>query len=455
MLPAITAPPPARGIEPRLADPRGLDFARRLDVPLKWLYASHRLGRLPGWAHRDVRELYARHIHLRTGGREPGDEARKGDLEAYFRTFDALIDDMAAQGFDLRHPVPISRVNALPYNGAHRLAAALALGSEIAWVEHEGRGGEWGDDWFRDHGFTLEERNLLLRAWHQIAPDQLAVALLWSPVERLWPDLERALAEAGYATVSARTLQLPPVALGELVRDVYAHDWGPKVGPAIEKKVGLLRGHAPRVRVVFLQQPLGATAQQARDLKLALREAARDVAPPEWFATLHLSESATEARHLLELLAHENSLRILRRRGALRPALVEMLAEMHDAVRSRGIAAADCCVVGGAVLDALGLRPADDVDFTLRRALRHQHFSAGIHKLGPRCDVVTEGYARAFVPGASAPSDDALIDDPSLHFIVRGLRVADPHVALARRAHQRRDKDLRDLPRLAGFIDQM
>lgn len=439
---------------PAQADPRGLPFHHRLDVLAKWLYARHRLGTLPQWAHLDVVDLYIRHIHLRTGGKEPGEEARKGDINAYLREFDALIDDMAAHGFDTRSPVLFSRSNHLPRNGAHRLATALAVGCDVAWAWDDQPGGTWGERWFTDHGFQHEEINLLLRAWAELLPEQVTVALLWSPVEAQWPALQAQLQAAGYATMAARTIELPRAALEELVRDVYAFDWGPKVGDTIEAKVRLLRGFAPRLRVLFLQSPEDAAPDLARSVKSQAREAAKTLAPVEWFATLHVSESAAEARHLLDMLASSNNLRRLAQRGTLRPGLVEMMAEMHEQITRRGIAPADCCIVGGAAVDAMGLRSADDIDFTLRPALRAKHFDRGIRQLAPRVDVVTFNYPRSFAPGQAASTDEQLLEDPSLHFMVRGFKVADPQVVLTRKQHQRRDKDLRDLPLLAGMLSR-
>jgi hypothetical protein len=100
----------------------------------------------------------------------------------------------------------------------------------------------------------------------------------------------------------------------------------------------------------------------------------------------------------------------------------------------------------------LGLRHSDDLDLTVRGSVRRTHFDAGITRLAPCLDLVTEGYARSF-GAAPAPSDDELIANPSRHFHVRGMRFAHPAVVLTRKQHQRREKDLRDLPLLAAFLD--
>ena len=436
----------------QIVDPTRASFRHRFDILVKYLYALGRLGMLPAWCNVDVDSLYRRHIHLRTGGIEPGSERDKNSLEHYLHDFDQLIASMASDGFDPAHPVPLSSVDGLPHNGAHRIAAALAARCHIAAVHEDGPGGRWDEDWFRTHGFSREERNVLLRAWASIKKAHACVALLWSPVESAWPALEAEI-DAAMPVVSRRTIELPAAAFAEFVRDVYTFDWGPRTGENIERKVGLLSAHPPRVRVLFVERPCDASEDLARTTKLALRERFAHLCPVDEFTTLHLSESERETEHLMRIVASENNLRWLRHRSVPRDTLVERLAEMHAAMLTRGVPAPQCCVVGGSVLDAFGLREADDVDFTLASIPREAHFDAGVTQLSETLDVVTRNYPRSFTDEPPL-DDDQLIGNPSHHFIVRGIPFADPRIVLVRKQHQRRDKDLRDVTLLAEFLER-
>jgi hypothetical protein len=406
---------------------------------------------LSPWLQRPVQTLYRRHIHVRTGGQEPGDAARKGSIADFVQAFDALVDDMAAHGFRPVHPVPLSADDGLPRNGAHRLAAALAVGCAVTAVHEPGPGGRWGWDWFRDHGFGLDDRNLLLRAWAEVKGQHAQIALLWSPVESAWPEIEAAL-DAEMPIVAARTIELPRPGFDEMLRDVYSHDWGPRTGENIERKIALLAGHAPCVRLLFLERPADAADDLPRRLKLRLREAWAGLSPVDDFTCLHVSESTAETGHLLRMFTSENNLRWLRRRATLRGAVIERLVQMRQHVLGLGMQPTECCVVGASVLDAFGLRESDDVDFTLRRALRKRHFHDGVTALSEALDVVSAGYPRSF-SDEPAIDDDRLIGDPDCHFLVRGVPFADPRIVLARKQHQRRDKDIRDLGLLSAFLD--
>ena len=427
-----------------------LPLAARFDVIVKYLYALDRLGRLPRWVDCDVRELYARHIQLRTGGVEPGNPGGKPTLQSYLEQFDALIDSMAARGFDAAHPIPVSVHNALPCDGAHRCAAALALGITPAFQLSEAPGYRWDLEWFQTHGFTARECDVLVRAWAAQRRDDAHVAVLWSPAQDAWPAIEQQLAQ-DMTLVGARTISLPRAGFDEMVRDVYSVDGGPRPGPAIEHKVRLLAAYPPRVRIVYLERHSDSTDADA--VKRNVREAFADAVPVAWFATLHLSATTAETRHLLNLFASETNLGMLRKRAVPAAALIQQLVDAQAVLAQRGIAADDCCVVGGSVPGVLGLRPSDDLDITVRGSVRRACFDAGISRLAPGLDLVTEGYARSF-GNQAAPSDDELIDDPSRHFYVRGMRFAHPEVVLTRKQHQRREKDLRDLPLLAAFLDR-
>ena len=436
-----------------ILDPARLSLRERFDVLVKYLYATARLGMLPRWANIEPVALYRRHIHVRTGGVEPGDEGRKGNLSDFTAQFDALIDTMARDGFRPDRPIPLSAEDGLPRNGAHRLAAALAVGCHVAVKAHPGAGGRWGDDWFARHGFSLEERNVLLRAWAAIKGEDAGVVVLWGPVETVWDEMESGI-DAVLPVVSRRTVELPSQSFGELVHDVYSFDWGPCTGENIHRKVAFLRAHAPRVRVLFVERPADAGPTVFRDLKDHLRKRYAHLVPVDAYSTLHMTESAAEASHLIGMFASSTNLGWLRHRPALRPELAQRLAEMRTALASKGISSDDCCVVGSSVLDAFGLRAADDVDFTLRSHLRAAHFDQGVTHLSPTLDVVSANYARSF-GRHPAIDDDRLIDDPSYHFRVRGVRFACPQVVLTRKQHQRREKDFRDAGLLGAWLERL
>lgn len=452
VIPEVTLATGRDGQELAILNPRALPLHGRFDIVAKALYARQRLGLLSERESVVARRLYAQHIHIRTGGAEPGDESRKGSIGDFVTQFDALIDSMARTGFDTYHPVPYSQENFLPLNGAHRIAAALAVGSDVALEFRPGPGGLWDMNWFAAHGFSRDDRDLLLRVWAELKGAKACIVLLWSAVEAQWEAIERDVA-AVMPIVEARTVALPQDAFTELVHDIYSFDWGPKTGDNIARKVDLLAPFSPRLRVLFCEVPDQAAHDLPRRMKIALRDAYADVSPVDHFTTLHVSEGEKELGHLLNIFASSNNLRRLSQRTPLRAGFVDLLAEMRSTIDMHGIAADDCCVVGSSILDVFGLRAADDVDFTLSSAVRFARFDGGVTQLTPRVDVVSFNYPRSF-SSVQALTDDEMIADRDAHFHVRGVRFADPRIVLTRKQHQRRDKDMRDIGLLGRFFER-
>ncbi len=442
--------PPGTGAAPALPV-LTLPLAARFDLLVKLLYVLHRREQLPGWVTVDVPALYARHLHLRRGPAEADDGPPA--LAARIARFDALIDHMAEHGFDASQPVRLSSASGLPADGAHRLATALALGRPATLETVDAPGERWDLPWFRQHGFDPEDCNVLLRTWARLRGDSACVALLWAPAETNWPRLEARLAEE-MVFVGARTLELPRAGFEEFVRDVQSLDAAAPAGPMLERRIERLRAWPARVRVVFAERRGDAAAQGPAAVAQRLCARLDGVPPPAWAITLQLSTTPAEARHLLDIVASEHNLAMLRRRTALAADVAQQLAALRDALAAQGLAADEACVVGSGVLAALGLRAAGPVEVTLRRESRHPRFGAGRAALAPGVELVAEGYARGFGT-APAPDDDQLITSPARHFRVRGLRFAAPAVVRAHMQHARREEDLRDLPLLADLADPM
>ncbi|ACT52030.1 FkbM family methyltransferase [Methylovorus glucosotrophus] len=149
----------------------------RLDIAVKLLYALDFLGNRQddAWC---VRSLYREHIQQRTSGREPG-SLSKLSVEDYERSFQQLIRQMQVRGFDTNAAIPMSATGRI-LNGAHRLAAALALGiPEVpTFVVENEPVYDWDMRWFIHHGFQPPALNAMLTCWLQTKQHKAAAWLL-------------------------------------------------------------------------------------------------------------------------------------------------------------------------------------------------------------------------------------------------------------------------------------
>ncbi|WP_349657580.1 FkbM family methyltransferase [Xanthomonas sp. 10-10] len=139
----------------------------RLDIAAKLQFAQHYLGHSSAKTI-DAVGIYRQHIQQRTAGREP-DALGKCCVADYELAFAKLIEDMRERGFQDHCAIPLDGDGRL-LNGAHRLAAALALGlSTVAVVRlpPQWRAVDWSMSWFLHNGFAPQQINALLSTWLQ------------------------------------------------------------------------------------------------------------------------------------------------------------------------------------------------------------------------------------------------------------------------------------------------
>ena len=426
-------------------DPRELLHAGRLDIVAKYLYARQLLGEPPLHSGFDAEDVYLRHIQYRTGGAEPGDEARKGNLAGFAQQTAQLASAMRDRGYDPSQPIPVARHTGLILNGAHRVAVALALGIRRVPVVYRDDvdGLTWDFDWFIDNGFSPHEMDEIVRVWIHLKGERAGCIMLWPPVDAHWDEIEGEIAER-MPIVARRDFAFTPPAFAELVRDIYATDWGPIVGENIERKVAFFSTYAPRVRLLVVQVPMSG-----KDVFPALKSEMRDryhhAAPADRFATLHTTDTACETAHVADIFLNPANLEALRHRPepGMRPEFMEWVRDYHSRLQSRRINPEDCCVVGSAVLDLFGVRPATDLDFTVTHAVRARHFTPGVTHLTSDLDVVAQDYPREV--GRAPFTDNDLIRDRALHVRFRGLKFASLDIVVKRKLMQRRPKDLSDV----------
>jgi hypothetical protein len=423
----------------------------RLDIIVKYLYVLDNLKQLPNFVNLNVSELYHKHIHIRTGSKEPGDESRKNNINDFLEIFDELIISMK-QGFKTQYPIPISSKNNLPLNGAHRFATALGLGlSPDIIYSDENIGGSWGDEWFKHSGFRKNELNTIVKAFTFAQKyTDMYLLILWQPSAELWDEIEKDLSI--YFNIVYRDVEcLSRESFNEFVKDVYSFDCGPKVGPNIERKLTYLNKHSGRFKYFVMESKSPLVKGSIKRIKQAIREKYQHVCPLDQFITLHISESKGEFKHLEDILLNEENMKILNTRTQQSEEFIQKLCLYQQKLDELNIIKSKCCIVGSSTLNTLNLRIADDIDFTLLQKERAEKFDNGVTALG-EIDVVAYNYPRTFSFNEAKITDTQLIQNPENHFFLRGLKFAHPKIVLQRKQHQRRDKDIKDIKLLGEYL---
>lgn len=137
---------------------------KRLDIVIRYLYAKELLQ---GIEEGEGSRLYTKFIDKK-GIEEPlsnkvfaffSDYEQKIGVPAYQNSFQKLIKSMKTNGFEKEYFIPLDKHGEI-INGAHRLAAALALKIPIWAVDFplfEGFGFDFSEEWMGKNGFLYEE----------------------------------------------------------------------------------------------------------------------------------------------------------------------------------------------------------------------------------------------------------------------------------------------------------
>lgn len=149
-------------------DPRDLCTANRLDILIKVELAKDYLqGKISKES--STAQLYIEHIIKRTNGTEPY-TLLKSKVSDYIDSFYQLIDSIKNKGFNRNFSIPIDK-NGVILNGAHRLAAAIALEIPLVPItkfNDPWQALDWGMSWFLRNNFDTVQINLLLRRWIEV-----------------------------------------------------------------------------------------------------------------------------------------------------------------------------------------------------------------------------------------------------------------------------------------------
>lgn len=147
----------------------------RMDVVIRYLYAKDMLN---GMKDSENSRLYEKLILEVNRGNEPVDHivmayfteyVFKSGIGAFRDSFYALLLSMQKKGFQKEGFIPVDNQGRM-INGAHRCAAALALGEKV-WVyvyPFDGFQYDYSVAWMKKHGFTEEETRMVQEEFQRL-----------------------------------------------------------------------------------------------------------------------------------------------------------------------------------------------------------------------------------------------------------------------------------------------
>lgn len=399
--------------------------AQRLDVFGKIPFArSMIMGTSDSWS----RELYFNCLLAMKPLGNFDEDGIKFTLNDYEEAFRTVVESLSRNGFDpLQSSVPLDRYG-IAWNGAHRLAAALALDIPQVFASDTGEIPQVYDfHFFLRSG--MPDVYLSELAWQFCLhmPDTRAIVLSNFETEDS-QNLVRTLRKS-VQLVYSKTVKLTPIGQRRLMDLCYGHL--PWFSSAVAEKLKLERFSGPgsnEALLVLYELPDGVTE---RELKESLRGT---LSSGEFERRIHGTDDWDETLSLAEVWTNWNSLHFLNH-GQIE---AEKRVLRHiNAQQFPQESWTKTCFDGGAVLEMYGIRRTQDLDH-----LCHSHEDS-ILALG---DCHNSEYS------ALAISPQNVVFDPRLHFRWSGFKFSALDVQLSRLVRTGNDKSKRDLSVILNFL---
>lgn len=433
-------------------DPKRIMSSERLDIIPRYLLfkglINHNLSD-------HVRSLYARTILTWNAGEEKigifSPRCKKG-VEEHISEAQKLIQSMLEKGYEQEKYIPLS--GGIPLDGAHRMAASIALGNDI-WVhEIAGNPPRLSYNWFEDNGFSVKDRISILRGFADIYRS-CGILLLYSPAAQ-FEDYVLSRIKERLTIVGCVDLDFSDnfYAFENFINEIYHTYQG---NSSIKRKIHFLKMYPLVVKVILVSDEKNRKCNlygEITQLKLEIRDKLTIDIPAEAYCTIHGTDSVKEFEELKEVcLSHNNFNQLYHRVNTVyRKEFIDMLDELKIECVQKEIPIQDVCVVGGGVLEVMGIRETHDIDVIIYPKHKARIAELDGTKLSENVEVVASGY---FAGGDADLNETAVIDDADLHFIFYGCKFANLELVKKRKESNlfHREKDDEDLRLIQIYED--
>ncbi|WP_158621810.1 radical SAM protein [Helicobacter sp. MIT 05-5293] len=446
-------------------DAKSLVNPKRLDLVVKYLYAKEILENEINTYQQDIyKDLYIRHIAMRTMGEEP--DKSKQNIDEYLTSFRKLIDSIRQNGF-MPPPqcasVPITQ-DGLLADGSHRIGASVALNQDI-YVKEVEQGYTWDFDWFCHNGFNTEDKQRILKGFVDIHSKKCVIFVVWNPLFAYLGNV-KAILDRYFDMVGEVELDFEDnyIAFANSLLEIYERNIAQSNGDesGILAKAHLLSAHHLSYKVIVLTSKAHSDKSIEELSKLAkgeIRNVFNHLLPKEIFCTIHSSDSESECVYLANILLSPNNIRHLKMKiltDDVRSNLVSKIRNLPFFLHTRGIDSDEICVIGSGVLAALGISKdfSSDIDFIINHKYREKFGWGSVHLSDDYEIGVSSKQANGPI------HDNVIIHNDNYHFWFKGIKFANLDIIKDRKSAKTRSKDsiyLRQIElfeKMMGHINQ-
>lgn len=427
-------------------NPKRFIIPEKLDLVIKINYIKEYLSKSNNnkW-----KQLYKELILKRTGGVQNN----KNNLKDYFNDFDNLIKSFEEKGFDDNYPIPVSNLGDknIILDGSHRLACSFVFNTNIYYYYKNQKGKPWDYKWFLENNFSKNTLEDIIYKSSNIKKQNMVFYILWPTSYKFWDEIYTDLSNE-LDIIFNQNIKLNDFYLKEILFDVYSYEFGPALPPKIWDKYNELisRTKLRDIKILIGYNSNSNEIDDLRNLKNNVRKKYDNEIPFDLFITLHSSDDISHFNYLLNYFLNKNNFSHIKKRSkSPRQKFINMLREFNEFIDYNNIDKKDISIVGGAVLEAFGIKKCDDIDFIIDLNKREDYFRDESLKIEQTIDIAHKNYD--LYKNKNGKNDDEIIHNKDNHFYYRGIKFTNFNIIKKRKSRQKRKKDIADLERINKF----
>ncbi len=439
-------------------DPKLLITSHRIDTSVRYLLFRDFVYDIENKEHLS---LFSRFVFCRTGGREAESyysDAGKQTVQEYINRGRELCKNMEMGGYEPSKFIPLGH-NRRPYDGLHRIAAALATGEKIWVKDYDNRDALDCDmGWFLEHGFSVDDRIRILRGFTEIYGGKLGIFVLYAPCKELWSYIEGQIA-LKYTVVGGVTIDFSEsyIAFENMLRQMY---WDTNhYSEWLTRKLKMLFLSALQYRIILVSdegKEFNDFYGSIHNFKKKVRESLDYDIDSNIPVQIHSSDSEDEYKHLLRIFLSANNINREKKRTNkyIRGWFLEALETLKRWCLDNKIDIDDVCIVGSAVMELYGFRDAANINFVCTNSARDN--LTAIEK--PLELLNGEGYFQD--ENGRSLNANLIVRNDEYHTIFADVKFCNLEFVYRRKKQLMREKDILDIAiienynRFAEFMDE-
>lgn len=361
-----------------------------------------------------------------------------------------LCQSIKENGFYEESFIPLGK-KSKPYDGLHRLAAAIAAGENIYVHDYSDRYAlDCNMEWFKNEGFSFDDRLRIVRGFTDVYPGKCGMFVLYAPFDNLWEYMQKQIGNQ-FKIIDVLDFHYEDnyIAFENVLRQIY-WDWN-YYSEWLTRKLNLLSLAKLEYRIIVVSDENEKSKnsdefyKKIRKLKLQLRESLFIDIDARVPIQIHASDTEDEFLHLKKLFLSANQYKWDMRKiqKYYRPWFLNTLDKLKNWCKNNSISLDDVCVVGSGVMELYGIREANNINFVIK-----DNVIANIECLDKDLEI-KDTYA--ILENGNILPNNLLISSDEYHTIFSDIKFCNPEFVYRNKKNRENEKDLLDIKKLEDW----